>query len=116
MLTHIVENENDTPLTPLDLTMSSGNKELDKEVLKLLEEVGASHLKDVFIREGVTISELVDLTEDDLAKIGVDKLLQRRRIFKAARQYKNKMKRVTWSKLYNVLTKNKKKEKEKQGR
>ena len=89
---------------------------MDKEVLKLLEDIGVSHLKDVFVREEVTISDLIDLTEDDLAKIGVDKLVQRRRIFKAARQYKNKMKSVTWSKLYNVLTKTKKKEKEEQGR
>ena len=58
--------------------------------MAILKKVGLPHLKAALASEEVTITELLRMTDEDLRKTGVEKLLHRRRIIAAANEYKEK--------------------------
>ena len=66
----------------------SNMEALDKEVMRVLEIAGLQHLRDTLSYEKVTISDLLQMGEEDLKEFGVGKLFHRRKIIAAVSEYR----------------------------
>ena len=55
----------------------------------LLEKVGLAHLEATLAAEEVTVKDLRNMVEEDSEKLGIVKLVHRRRIIAAVKEYSN---------------------------
>ena len=64
---------------------------LDPEVEQMLTKLNLMSLKAIFVKEELTMTDLVKLSKDDLKDIGIEKFKQRTAIYQEAEKMFPKM-------------------------
>ena len=63
-------------------------EECDENIVTMLKGLDLLHLKDILGQQEVVFEDFLELTDEDLQQIGIDKLGNRRQLIRAVAEYK----------------------------